>query len=52
MTYIALLELENAGDNPLAALSEFNKFQESLKEWLAEPPVSELLTPVGSYRLF
>jgi hypothetical protein len=52
VTYIALLELENGPENPLAALPEFRNFQESLKGWLAEPPVVQQLTPVGSYRLF
>ena len=52
VTYVALLELDDGAGNPLAALPSFRKFQEDLKDWLAEPPVTEQLTPVGSYRLF
>jgi hypothetical protein len=52
LTYVALLELNDGAGNPLAALPAFQKFQEGLKDWLAEPPVTEQLTPVGSYRLF
>jgi hypothetical protein len=51
-TFVALLELENGDANPLAALSEFRAFQEGLRGWLSEPPTAELLTVVGSYRLF
>lgn len=52
VTYLALLQLDDGADNPLAALPAFQKFQDGLKDWLAEPPVIEHLTPVGSYRLF
>jgi hypothetical protein len=51
VTYVALLELDDA-DNPLAAVPAFRKLQEGLEDWLAEPPVIEQLTPVGSCRLF
>jgi hypothetical protein len=51
-TFVALLELENGGANPLPALSEFRAFQESLRGWVSEPPTTEPLTVVGSYRLF
>jgi hypothetical protein len=51
MTYIALLQLDDDADNPLVALPAFRKFQENLKNWLAEPPVIDQLTTVGSYRL-
>lgn len=52
VTYVALLELDDGIDNPLPALPEFREFQESLKNWMAEPPVVEQLTLVGSYRFF
>lgn len=52
VTYIALLALENGPENPLVTIPEFTKFQEDLKDWLAEPPSVEQLTPVGTYRLF
>lgn len=52
VTYVALLELDDDAGNPLATLPAFGKFQESIKAWLAEPPITEPLTSVGSYRLF
>ena len=51
-TYIALLEVQDGVDNPLPGLPAFADFQNSLKNWLAEPPVAERLEVVGSYRLF
>jgi hypothetical protein len=33
-------------------LPEFGEFQESLRSSLAEPPVQQPVTVVGSYRLF
>ena len=52
VTYINLLELDDGVDNPLLDLPEGQAFQEGLKTWIAEPPTSELLTVVGSYRVF
>ena len=52
VTFVAVLQLEDGSDNPLAALPAFRAFQENLKNWLAEPPAPEQLTVVGSYRLF
>ncbi len=52
VTYVALLELDDGVENPLPSYPEFQAFQESLKHWLAEPPVSEPLTVIESYRLF
>jgi hypothetical protein len=52
VTYLNLLELEDGIENPLPALPEAKEFQEKLKSWLAEPPTSQSLTVVGSYRLF
>lgn len=52
VTYIALLEVEDGGENPLVAVPEFRKFQENLRNWLTEAPSMEQLTPIGSYRLF
>ncbi len=52
VTYVALLELDDGVDNPLPALTEFREFQENLKNWMAEPPISEQLTVIGSYRFF
>ncbi len=47
-----LLELEEGTENPLPAVAEFRQFQEGLKDWISEPPVPELLSVIGSYRLF
>jgi hypothetical protein len=52
VTFTALLEVADGVDNPLPALPEFQAFQAGLKEWIAEPPVAEQLTVVGSYDLF
>lgn len=50
-TFIILLALEDES-NPLGALPEFQKFQQDLKEMLAEPVEQEQLQVVGSYRVF
>jgi hypothetical protein len=52
VTFVALLALEDGIENPLPSVPEFGAFQAGLKEWLAEPPVPEPLTVVGSYDLF
>jgi hypothetical protein len=52
VTFVALLGLDEGVDNPLRALPEFVKFQEDLKQWIAEPPTPEQLSVVGSYGLF
>jgi hypothetical protein len=52
VTYMAVLELDDGVDNPLPALPEFRAFQENLKNWMAEPPIVEPLTVIGSYRFF
>ena len=51
-TYVILLELDDNEDNPLLAIPAFNEVQDNVKNWIAEPPVVEQLTPIGSYRLF
>ncbi len=52
VTYVILLEIEEGFENPLPALAEFQSFQAALRGWIAEPPVTEPLAVVGSYRLF
>jgi hypothetical protein len=52
VTFVVFLALDDPTHNPLAALPEFREFQGNLKNWIAEPPVPEQLTVVGSYRLF
>ncbi|GHO99412.1 hypothetical protein KSF_094600 [Reticulibacter mediterranei] len=51
LTYTILLELDEGVDNPLPALPEFRAFQEGLRQWIAEPPTSEPVTVIGSYRI-
>ncbi|HTZ24479.1 MAG TPA: hypothetical protein VMC83_10850 [Streptosporangiaceae bacterium] len=51
-TFIALLELQPDGGNPLAPVPAYAEFVESLKQWYAEPPIVERMTVVGSYQLF
>jgi hypothetical protein len=52
VSVVALLALDDPADNPLQAIPEFRQFQEHLPEWLAEPPIVEPLTVIGSYELF
>ena len=52
VTYINLIAVDDEAANPLLALPEAREFQEGLKQWLAEPPTSEQLTVLGSYRFF
>jgi hypothetical protein len=52
VTFVVLLGLDEGIENPLATVPEFREFQENLKDWLAEPPIPEQLTVVGSYNLF
>jgi hypothetical protein len=52
VSFVALFELEDGVDNPLAALPAVVEFQENLKQWMAEPPTVEQMTVVGSYRSF
>jgi hypothetical protein len=49
---VAFLALDDQADNPLQAIPEFREFQEQLPDWLAEPPIVEPLTVIGSYELF
>ena len=51
-TFVILLQLADDEDNPLVAVPAFRDFQATLPDWIAEAPVVEQLTPVGSYRLF
>ncbi|MEN3359182.1 MAG: hypothetical protein V7637_3164 [Mycobacteriales bacterium] len=51
-TYVALLEVAEGLQNPIAGLQAFQDFQAGLREWVAEPPVIEQLTLLGSYQLF
>ena len=50
-TFVVLLQLDDE-QNPLVAVPAFRDFQAALQGWVAEAPVVEQLTPVGSYRLF
>lgn len=52
VTYLNLLELDDGVDNPILDLPEGRAFQEGLKTWMAEPPDSQRLTVIGSYRFF
>jgi len=52
VTFLAHLELRDGVDNPLPSVPAFREFQENLKQWIAEPPVPEHLTVIGSYHSF
>jgi hypothetical protein len=51
-TFVILLELEDPDKNPLPDIPAFREFQARLAGCLAEPPVAEQLTVVGSYRSY
>jgi hypothetical protein len=51
-TFVALVQVDDGVDNPIPGLPEYRELQEGLKGWLAEPPNSQPLTVIGSYRLF
>ena len=52
VTFVAILEIDDGIDNPLPTVLAFRKFQENLKNWIAEPPTPEPLEVIGTYRLF
>ncbi len=52
VTYVSLLAIDDGVDNPLPTYPEARAFNENLKNWLAEPLISEQLTVFGSYRFF
>ena len=52
VSFLALLELEDGVENPLAGLPEAQEFYDSLPSWYAEPPAFGPATVVGSYRFF
>lgn len=52
VSFVAVTELEDGVENPLPKVPAFTEFQEKLKKWLAEPPVADELTLIGSYRSF
>jgi hypothetical protein len=52
VTFVVLLALDDPTDNPLTAVPEFREFQGNLEQWIAEPPIPEQLTVIGSYRFF
>jgi hypothetical protein len=51
-TFLALLEVADGVENPLADLPEAQEFYGRLPDWYAEPPEVRPGTVVGSYRLF
>jgi hypothetical protein len=52
VTFVAMLEVEDGVENPLADLPEAQAFYDSLPGWYAEPPEVGPGTVIGSYRLF
>ena len=51
-TFVALAQLDDGVENPIPGFPEFREIQEGLEGWLAEPPNTQPLTVIGSYRLF
>src|SRR4051794_5527969 len=52
VTFLALLEVEDGIENPLAGLPEAQEFYASLPGWHAAPPEVGPATVIGSYRFF
>jgi hypothetical protein len=52
VSYVTLVAIDDGIDNPLLALPEYQAFAENFKTWIAEPPTTERLTVVSSYRFF
>lgn len=52
LTFVVLLEVADDTENPLPSLPVFREFQACLADWVVEPPSTDRLTVVGSYRLF
>ena len=50
-TFVVLLALDGT-ENPLVEVPGFVEFQQNLKGWLAQPPIPEQATVIGSYNLF
>jgi hypothetical protein len=51
-TFVALVQVDDGVENPIPGFPEYREIQEGLKGSLAEPPNSQPLTVIGSYRLF
>jgi hypothetical protein len=49
VSFVVLLDIAEGTENPLPGIPAFLEFQEGLRGWLAEPPVTEPLTLVGDY---
>jgi hypothetical protein len=52
VTFVAFLEVEPGGENPLRSFPVYAELLENLKQWYAEPPTVEHMTVIGSYQLF
>lgn len=52
VSFVTLVVTDDGVDNPLLALPEYRAFTENFKTWIAEPPTTEQLTVVSSYRFF
>ncbi|MBO9524072.1 MAG: hypothetical protein J7518_21250 [Nocardioidaceae bacterium] len=50
--YVVLLQLDDGLENPLPTYPEFLAFQAGLGTWVESAPTPEVLSVVGSYRLF
>jgi hypothetical protein len=51
-TFVALLQVDEGVENPLPGFPEFREFLEGVEDSRAEPANVQLLTVIGSYRLF
>ena len=51
-TFVALREVDDGVENPLEHLPEYKELLEIVEGSRAAPPFAEMLTVIGSYRLF
>jgi hypothetical protein len=51
-TFVALVQLDEGGENPLPGIPEFRAFLEGVEASRAEPANVQPMTVIGSYRLF
>ena len=49
VSFVILLGLDDDTQNPLNEVPAYREFLHSLKDWLAEPPIRDQLSMVGSY---
>jgi hypothetical protein len=52
VTFVGFLEMEPGQEHPLRTFPEYVELLEKLEPWRAEPASADIMTVLGSYRLF